>query len=44
MLSYIQKNSREVKEILAKFHVDFLQFMIYVKSFKSKINTMHDLR
>ncbi len=44
MLSFIQKNSREVKEVLSKYEVNHLQFMMFVKSFKSQINTIHDLR
>jgi len=44
MLAYIQKNSRQAKELLSEMDVDMMEFMMVVKSFKTKINTIHDLR
>jgi hypothetical protein len=44
MLSYIQKNIRQSKQLLSELNVDFLEFMMTVKNFKNKINTIHDLR
>lgn len=44
MLAYIQKNTRQAKQLLSEHDVDFMEFLMKVKSFKTKINTIHDLR
>jgi len=44
MLAYIQKNNRQAKQLLSELDVDYIEFMMTVKNFKTKINTIHDLR
>ena len=37
MLAYIQKNTHQAKSLLSELDVDFMEFMMIVKNFKSKI-------